>query len=575
MSFNSWMYYLPEFESDKYNPEMMKYSPWSGHRAFAYDYVVNVRPNRIVELGSYYGCSAFSFLQAIKDYKLNTEFWAIDTWAGDSFTKTDYQEDIYGHYKVVHDACFTEQRSNMLRMTFDEAISEFEDETIDLLHIDGSHLYEDVKHDFEAWRCKVKKKGAIFFHDVSSDELEGELLGSHVFWNEIKKIYPYTVEFGYSFGLGILFFDKEIYERILNTVSLEHYQNIVNHFDVKNKDVIRKSYFEIRDLKEYIQFLERQLDVSRQNIGRYEEDVEKKNQYIESLEKRATDLSDELRISFEQSQNAIGTYQKDIEILKKAISDKEIFIADLQVAIFDYKSTVEGKETYIRELLNTIEKYDVDVAGKEQYINKLQRDVEQLNALSDDKQQYIEELQGYLKDYEELVTEKDKYVTELQNGIQRYGQDCEAKQRYIDELIEAINAYDENLAGKDKYIESLRQVIETYTKTVEAKDVYINNLERRLRQLEEQLLVKTSYSECLEDEVHKLQTHIRVNDEELERSRTLYEALLHQHKTTLLRNVDMQKSLEETYAIMNNYKSELSGSIIGRWLLKRMGSTND
>ena len=48
-----WMNYTPEFECDNYNRDMLKYSPWSGHRLFAYDLIANTRPETVVELGSF------------------------------------------------------------------------------------------------------------------------------------------------------------------------------------------------------------------------------------------------------------------------------------------------------------------------------------------------------------------------------------------------------------------------------------------------------------------------------------------------------------------------------------------
>ena len=223
-----WNYHSPKFECDTYNLEMMKYSPWSGHRLFAYDYICSMKPDRIVELGSYYGCSAFSFLQALKDNNMQSAFWAVDTWEGDSFTENDYTENIYQAYREIQNKCFEKQNAHMLRMTFDEAYEKFEDHTIDLLHIDGSHTYEDVKHDFLKWKDRVRQDGVIFFHDVGEDDLYGKKMGSHIFWEELKKEYPNTLEFPFSFGLGILFFDKDRFEDFKKAVDFNYYQRKAN-----------------------------------------------------------------------------------------------------------------------------------------------------------------------------------------------------------------------------------------------------------------------------------------------------------------------------------------------------------
>ena len=70
------------FEADEINNEL-GVAPWSGHRQFAYDLIGFIKPERIVELGTHYGCSFFAFLQACKDKNLSTEVVAVDCWEGD------------------------------------------------------------------------------------------------------------------------------------------------------------------------------------------------------------------------------------------------------------------------------------------------------------------------------------------------------------------------------------------------------------------------------------------------------------------------------------------------------------
>ena len=84
---NDWKYYTPKFECDELNYDLLTFAPWSGHRNFVYDFVGAFEPNSIVELGSHYGCSSFTFAQAVKDFELNTKMYFVDTWQGDDFTK--------------------------------------------------------------------------------------------------------------------------------------------------------------------------------------------------------------------------------------------------------------------------------------------------------------------------------------------------------------------------------------------------------------------------------------------------------------------------------------------------------
>jgi len=55
-------------------------------------------------------------------------------------------------------------------MTFDEAATQFQNESIDLLHIDGMHTYEAVKRDFEQWWPKMRPGGIVLLDDSAHTE---------------------------------------------------------------------------------------------------------------------------------------------------------------------------------------------------------------------------------------------------------------------------------------------------------------------------------------------------------------------------------------------------------------------
>jgi hypothetical protein len=55
-------------------------------------------------------------------------------------------------------------RVDPIRMMSTDAVAEVAG-PIDLLFIDGSHVYEDVRRDYEDWAPKVRAGGCIAFHD--------------------------------------------------------------------------------------------------------------------------------------------------------------------------------------------------------------------------------------------------------------------------------------------------------------------------------------------------------------------------------------------------------------------------
>ena len=78
----NWKYHNPKFEYSEIFEDLSW--PWFGHRNFGYDLVANIKPKLIVELGTHYGTSFWSFSQAVKDEKIDTELNAIDTWKGEN-----------------------------------------------------------------------------------------------------------------------------------------------------------------------------------------------------------------------------------------------------------------------------------------------------------------------------------------------------------------------------------------------------------------------------------------------------------------------------------------------------------
>ncbi len=202
--------------AEKLIPERIKAeSAWIEHVPFAFHLVERLRPDTIVELGTHTGVSYCAFCQAVEELKLRTRCYAVDLWEGDAHAGS-YGNEVLDELQDYHDPRYGEF-SKLLQMSFSQAVEQFEDGSIDLLHIDGLHTYEAVKLDFDTWRPKLSPRAVVLFHDTNEYQ---EGFGVWKFWAQIRQQFP-SFSFGHGHGLGVALVGQEVGEDVAEMVPEE------------------------------------------------------------------------------------------------------------------------------------------------------------------------------------------------------------------------------------------------------------------------------------------------------------------------------------------------------------------
>ena len=191
-----------------WQPEHIVQTGWRQHAPFAFWITEALQPGIFVELGTHHGFSYLVFCQAVQRLGIGTKCYAVDSWKGDEHSGF-YDEAVFAKLNDLHERLYL-GFSRLVRSTFDEARAHFGDGTIDLLHIDGRHGYDDVAHDFESWLPKLSDRAVVLLHDINVRERG---FGVWQFWSELQVRYP-CFEFMHGHGLGVAQVGKVVSEAL-------------------------------------------------------------------------------------------------------------------------------------------------------------------------------------------------------------------------------------------------------------------------------------------------------------------------------------------------------------------------
>lgn len=184
---------------DAFNPAELGTAPfWRGHLPFAGFIVALQKPKVILELGVQNGDSLLAFANALKKYgPPGGKIIGVDAWEGDIHVGKQSSW-IYERVRALTES--HGERVSLRREYFEDAAKSIADNSVDLLHLDGTHTEEAARADLDLYLSKLSPRGLIIMHDIAVFRQD---FGVWRVWLEAKANRP-AFSFAHSCGLGVL-----------------------------------------------------------------------------------------------------------------------------------------------------------------------------------------------------------------------------------------------------------------------------------------------------------------------------------------------------------------------------------
>ncbi len=404
-----------------FGPRIRRYlgDSWCMHLPFAYDLMRELAPKVFVELGVKQGESYFCFCQSAAENKINVRCFGVDSWRGDIQTgdlDPQIQQEV-AEYNWQYSS-FSEFKA----MLFEEALEDFPDASIDLLHIDGTHTYDDVKADFESWLPKLSPNGIILLHDVI---LRDRGFGVWKLWEEIaREDNSFLFEFGYGLGVWkkqpVGSSDSFFVRRLLGANEIEgrtiseYYANAASALALWQSvegqsgagDQVARLKAEIEEKARHAAQLQRELDERSQQVAQFRTEVEE-----------AARLAVQLQRENEQQSKLLEPLKNQLKTSHEELLDARWEALTLRGTLARKADLVDVPSSRLLELENRVETTTSERDQLRAMLVSLQSDLEQERLAGQAQQSEFRATQAQLIQMTKDLRSNQKQMDRLRESI--------------------------------------------------------------------------------------------------------------------------------------------------------------
>lgn len=190
---------------DGFTPLPSDLQGWNFKHYIFSELIRKTEPATIIEVGTWKGASCLKMAAICRDLNLTTKIYCVDTWLGslefwtdlkdtperDLMLKNGYPQVYYQFLSNVVNAGLQEYiiPVPLPSVTAAQVLAHY-NITADLIYIDGSHEYEDVKADLKNYLPLLSAEGIMFGDDYNWPFVKKAVDESLV---HFKRIYNYWI----------------------------------------------------------------------------------------------------------------------------------------------------------------------------------------------------------------------------------------------------------------------------------------------------------------------------------------------------------------------------------------------